>query len=150
MMRNKLENVHNVAGSSRTVARLDAAPLLTRENIVAWLHLTRNHQNWSVDYYKNVLTNESRVSRNDCLDGRELVWRRPGVCYLQYLCSDFVRWWSVMFWSGICFETLIELVLARRRSMNSDYYLDNIIIEYKKIVESNFLFMQDNARPRVS
>lgn len=59
-----------------------------------------------------------------------------------------------MFWGGICFDARIELVPVRERSMNADYYLENIVVEhvmpFGHFMGPNSFFMQDNARPHVA
>lgn len=60
---------------------------------------------------------------------------------------------SMIFWGDIYIDALIELVPIRVRSMNADYYLENIVVQhiepFASFVGSNFVLMQDNACPHV-
>lgn len=59
-----------------------------------------------------------------------------------------------MFWDDICFDARLELVSIQLRSMNANYYLENILIgplmPFGPFMEPNFLFMQDKAQPHVA
>lgn len=167
LLKNELHNVRNVVISARTIRRrlketgLNSrrpakAPLLSKENRVARMRFAREHRNWTVNDWKRVLfTDETRVSLSSP-DGRERVWRRPGERFAQCCISPRIPFGggSVMFWGGICYDNRTELVPIRPRSMNADFYLENIIVEHVMpfafFVGDNFLFMQDNARPHVA
>lgn len=167
LLNNELLTVRNVAISSRTVrrrlnegglsSRVPAVkPLLTREHRVQRLNFARNHQHWTVNDWKKVLfSDETRVSLKGP-DGRERVWRRTGERFASCNISTKVAFGggSVMFCGGICFNGRTELVPVRVRSMNADYYLENIVVEhvmpFMSFVGPNFLFMQDNARPHIA
>lgn len=167
LLKNELADVRNVVISSRTVRRrLREAelsnrrpakkPLLTREHRVQRLNFARVHQNWTINDWKQVLfSDETRVSLK-APDGRERVWRRRGERFASCNISPKIPFGggSKMFWGGICFDARTELVPIRTRSMNAQYYLENIIVEhvmpFAPFVGPNFLFMQDNARPHVA
>lgn len=167
LLRNELADVRNTAISSRTVRRrLHEAelssrrpakkPLLTREHRVQRLNFARLHQNWTVNDWKQVLfSDETRVSLK-APDGRERVWRRRGERFNAVCISPKVPFGggSKMFWGGICFGARTELVPIQMKSMNAQYYLENIIVyhvmPFAPFIGPNFLFMQDNARPHVA
>lgn len=167
VLKNEISNVRNLVISSRTVRRrLNEAglssrrpakkPLLTRWHRVQRLHFARNYEHWTINDWKKVLfSDEMRVSLNSP-DGRERVWRRTGERFARCNISPKIPFGggSVMFWGGICFIVRTELVPIRVRSMNADYYLENIIVEhvmpFVPFLGPNCLFMQDNARPHVA
>lgn len=167
ILQNELVAARNVHVSSRTIRRrLNEAgltsrkpakkPLLTREHKIQRLRFARNHQNWTINDWKTVLfSDETRISLKSP-DGRERVWRRSGERFASCNISPRVPFGggSVMFWGGICFDGRTEFVPIRVRSMNADYYLENIVVAhvmpFAPFLEPNFLFMQDNARPHVA
>lgn len=162
-----LAAARNVIVSARTVRRRlnegrlhsrrpATAPLLTREHRVMRLRFAREHVNWTIDNWKRVLfSDETRVSLNSP-DGRQRVWRRPGERFASCNISPRIPFFggSIMFWGGICFEGRTDLVPIRGRSMNADFYVENILEEhvmpFAPFVGDNFIFMQDNARPHVA
>lgn len=164
---NELEAARNVRISALTVRRRlkeaglasrkpAIAPLLTAAHRVQRLRFARNHANWTVDDWKRVLfTDETRVSLKSP-DGRERVWRRPGERFSACTISPREPFGggSRMFWGGICFDARTELVPIHQRSMNAQFYLENIIqdhvMPFAPFIGDHFIFMQDNARPHIA
>lgn len=164
---NQLETVRNVRISALTVRRRlkeaglasrrpASAPLLTADHKTRRLRFARDHAQWTVDDWKRVLfTDETRVSLKSP-DGRDRVWRRPGERFSECAISQKEPFGggSKMFWGGICFEARTELVPIRARSMNAEFYLENIIqdhvMPFAPFIGDTFLLMHDNARPHIA
>lgn len=164
---NELQTIRNVRISAVTVRRrlheaglasrkAAITPLLTTAHRIARLRFARNHANWTVDEWKKVLfTDETRVSLKSP-DGRERVWRRPGERFAACTISPREPFGggSKMFWGGISFDARTELVPIHPRSMNAEFYLENIIqdhvMPFAPFIGNHFIFMQDNARPHIA
>jgi hypothetical protein len=94
------------------------------------LRFARNHQRWTVDDSKKVLfSDETRVSLKSP-DGRERVWQRAAERFASCNTKGTVWWWFSNVWGEIYFNGRTELVPIRARSMNSDYYVENIVVEH--------------------
>ena len=87
-------------------------PLLTTDHRVRILQFAQEHVNWSLVDWKNVLfADESRFALHSP-DGRQRVWRRPGVKYAECNISPRVMFGggSIMVWGGINFEARTEFL----------------------------------------
>ena len=141
--RNDLERVRGVSVSERTVRRRleerglrarrpASGPQLLPRHRRARLEFAREHLNWTIAQWGNVLfSDESRF----CLrgsDGRERVWRRTGERYAECTMSERVsfRGGSVMVWGGISLEGRTELVFVGWGSLTSARYVEEILLEH--------------------
>lgn len=162
-VRQSLQMVRNVNVSERTIRRrleeddLHAcrparAPKLERYHRVARLRFAREHANWSLEDWGNVLfTDESRVALR-APDGRERVYRRRGERFLPITTrqTESFHGGSVMVWGGISSDARTELVIVEGRE-NAARYIEEILQEHVVpyvdfIGAENFLLMHDNAR----
>lgn len=163
----QLRNVHNVHPSIDTVRRrLTEAnlrirvpargPLLNADHRRARLQFAREHVNWTVADWENVLfTDESRF----CLyssDRRLRVIRRAGERYAQCNIRETTLFngGSIMFWGGISLTARTDIVPLQGGSLNSERYINDIlsehVIPFAPYIGNNFLLMHDNARPHVA
>jgi hypothetical protein len=91
-------------------------------------------------------SDETRVSLKSS-DGRKPACRGAGGRFASCNISLRVPFGggSVMLWRGICFSGRTELIPLLVRSMNTDYYLEHIVVEFvmpfAAFVESNFCLM---------
>jgi transposase len=165
--RNELQEVRGVAVSERTVRRrlvghnLNArrpanGPQLTRQHRVGRLHFGREHQNWGIEEWGQILfTDESRF----CLkspDGRQRIWRRRGERFAQCNIVPKLNFGggSIMVWGGISIEARTELVVVNGGAMTADRYIRDIIephvVPFAPLIGDDFMLMHDNARPHVA
>jgi transposase len=131
-------------------------PRLTREHRVARLQFAREHADWGLEDWSNVMfTDESRF----CLyasDRRMPVYRRPGErhCQCNFRQLESFGGGSVMVWGGISFQGRTELVPINEGRMTAHRYITDIlephVIPYGPFIGDNFLLMHDNARPHVA
>lgn len=160
--RNLLEQVRGVNVSERTIRRRfeesgltsrrpATGPQLLRQHRIARLQFARDHVQWTIAEWQNVLfSDESRFGLYSP-DGRERVWRRAGERYAQCNFSERVQYQggSVMVWGGICFEARTELYFING-NLNAVRYIDEILLDhvvpFGPFIGENFLFMHDNAR----
>lgn len=151
------ETVRHILRQSGIRARVAVtAPRLTREHRVARLAFAREHMNWNINDWGNVLfTDESRF----CLytsDRRIPVYRRDGERYFQCNIRPSTNFGggSIMLWGGIASRAHTDLVRLDRGSLNADRYIRDIlephVVPYAPFVGDNFLLMHDNARPHVA
>lgn len=58
---------------------------------------------------------------------------------------------SIMFWAGISFQHITELITVPRPALNAERYVADILDQHvRPMAEAygeNFILMQDNARP---
>lgn len=165
--RNELQEVRGVAVSERTVRRrlqeygLSArrpanGPELTREHRVERMRFAREHQDWGIEEWRQILfSDESRF----CLrspDGRQRIWRRTGERFAQ--CNIVSRrsfgGGSIMVWGGINLDARTELVAKNGGAMTADRYIRDILephaVPFAPFVGDNFMLMHDNARPHIA
>jgi transposase len=165
--RNRLLEVRNVNVCENTVRRRlhennlksyrpATGPKLHRHHRVARLNYARDHSNWNVNQWSNVLfSDESRFCINSP-DGREKVWRRPGERFAQCNISPRVPFHggSLMVWAGIAFDARTDLVFIENGSLTAVRYieeiLDQYVVPFAPFIGELFLFMHDNARPHTA
>lgn len=162
-LKNMLQNTRHVNVSNRTVRRRlkernltpkrpAIVPRLLPRHKIQRLHFARNHVNWTVDQWRNVLfSDETRVQLWKP-DGRKRVYRRPGERYAACNLVQNVSFGggSIMLWGGISWEGRTELVEIDIR-MNGEYYINTILQEHVLpyigfVGYDRFLLMHDNAR----
>lgn len=166
-LRNDLSRVRNVQISINSVrnrlrevgirARMPVtAPLLTRAHRVARLRFARQHVNWNVNDWANILfTDESRFSIFGS-DRRIPVYRREGERFAQCNIRSARNFGggSIMVWGGICLEGHTELAVFRRGSLTADRYIRDVleehVIPFAPVIGINFVLMHDNARPHAA
>jgi transposase len=144
-----LQTVRNRLREDNIRAHVPArAPQLTRQHRVARLAFAREHVNWDIGDWQNVMfSDESRF----CLyekDRRMPVYRRPGERYLQCNFVPNVNYGggSVMVWGAISVQGRTELVSLRYITD----ILDPHVIPYSPFIGPNFVNMHDNARPHTA
>lgn len=170
----QLRNVRGVAVSARTVRRRlceqnltpyrpASGPKLTVAHRQCRLRFAREHVDWTLDQWADVLfSDESRI----CLqgsDGRQRVYRRPGERYAQCCIEETVSYGggSIMVWGGISLAARTDLVIVvgrdgggNRRGLTADRYireiLEDYVVPYAGFIGENVLFMHDNARPHTA
>lgn len=130
-------------------------PLLDAVHRRQRLEFARDHSDWDINDWQNVLfTDESRFTRYSP-DGRQRVWRRPGERYSQCCFSPRVQFGGggVMVWGGISLEARTDLVILQG-GINADRYirqcLEEHVVPYMPFIGENFLLMHDNARPHIA
>ncbi|CAH1996574.1 unnamed protein product [Acanthoscelides obtectus] len=127
-------------------------PRLTRRQIAARLQWAREHQEWLLPQWRNVVfTDEVRFGLVSG-DRRIRVWREPGHDQRLNLARELVPYQggSIMFWGGIMFNQRSPLIQIQG-TMTAEIYEENVI---QPIIQplrnefgNNFIFMDDNARP---
>lgn len=162
-IRQRLQITRGVNVSERTIrrriqecnlrARRPArGPELERHHRVARLQFAREHENWTLEQWGNVLwTDECRAALR-APDGRERVYRRRGERFLAITTRQTVSFHggSVMVWGGISSNARTELVIVEGR-LNATRYIEEIlqdhVVRYAEFIGAeSFLLMQDNAR----
>lgn len=129
-------------------------PMLTARHRRARLAYARQHLQWNMRQWGNVLfSDECRF----CLygnDRRPQVWRRRGERFLQNFTRPVAAFngGSVMVWAGISRSSRTPLVIIRQ-TLNARRYIDQIlrpIVLPRRQNVREFIFMQDNARPHTA
>lgn len=162
-IRQRLHQTRGVNVSERTVrrrieernlrARRPArGPELERHHRVARLQFAREHSNWTLEQWANVLwTDECRAALRTP-DGRERVYRRRGERFLAITTRQTVSFHggSVMVWGGISSNARTELVIVEG-CLNATRYIEEIlqdhVVPYAEFIGAEyFLLMHDNAR----
>lgn len=151
------QTVRNILRRDGITARVAvSAPHLTREHRVARLRFAREHVNWDIDDWANVLfTDESRFCFYTS-DRRIPVYRRDGERYSQCNIRPSRNFGggSVMLWGGISLRGRTELVVVNQGTMTADRYIRDIleehVVPYAPFVGPDFILMHDNARPHVA
>lgn len=167
MLAGRANETREVPISSRTVLRRlseqglcrckpAAAPVLTRQHKAARLAFAREHANWTVEEWSQVLfTDESRFSLQGP-DGRMGVWRKSKMRYEQ---QNFVRrsnYWggSKMVWGGIQYDAKTELHICGKASVTAEIYIRDVLVDhvvpFAPFVGPDFILQQDNARPHIA
>ncbi|CAH2211127.1 jg3022 [Pararge aegeria aegeria] len=99
----------------KIVARVPArGPKLTAQHRRERLQFAREHVNWTLDQWRDVLfSDETRVSLF-CNDGRKRVYRIRGERFAQACIEETVEYGggSCMFWGGMSIDGKTELVLC--------------------------------------
>lgn len=128
-------------------------PRLTRAHRVARLQFAREHVDWGLAEWSNVLfSDESRYCLYS-LDRRMPVYRRPGERHAQFNFRHLESFGggSIMVWGGISYHGRTELVAVNQGRMTADRYIRDIlephVIPYGPFVGENFVFMHDLIRP---
>lgn len=126
---------------------------LTVQSRGARLKWCRQHVNWTVSDWCNVLfTDESRFALESD-DKRVRVWRERGTRNQDKSIIEHhaFRGGSVMVWAGISMGYRTELHIFKGGPVTSARYrdevLDPIVRLYAAAVGPDFLLMDDNARP---
>lgn len=163
-VRNELERVRGVSVSERTIRRrlqergLQArrpatGPQLLPRHRRQRLQFAREHVNWTIAQWGNVLfSDESRFCLRGA-DGRERVWRRSGERYAECTRSETVPFQggSVMVWGGVSLDGRTELVFVGGGSLTSERYVEEILLEhvlpYSGFVGEDFIFSINSYSP---
>jgi hypothetical protein len=152
-----LQTVRNRLRDDNIWARVPArVPQFTRQHRIAPLAFAREHVNWNIGDWQNVMfSGESKF----CLyasDRRMPVYRRPGERYLQCNFVPNVNFGggSVMVWGAISMQGRTELVSLYGARMTTVRYitdiLDSHVILYGPFIGPDFVYMHDNARPHIA
>lgn len=166
-LQHRLEMVRRVIISERTVRRRLAefgiysrrpatGPQLLPRHRQDRLRFAREHVNWNLQQWDNVLfTDESRV----CLrspDGRERVYRRRNERFAECTISERVSYQggSVMVWASISSEARTELLFVENGALNAHRYVQDIlqeaVVPYAPFIGDEFILMHDGARPHAA
>ena len=128
------------------------APVLTIQHRRARLEYARDHLNWRLPQWSNVLfTDESRFMISTC-DRRVRVWRRTGERYHEANVIEHNRFGGggIMVWGGICIQGRTDLVVFARGSVTAQRYRDEVLHPHVRpfagAMGQDFILMQDNAR----
>lgn len=167
VLKNELRMTRGVNISDKTVRRrLNEAdlrsrrpakkPRLLRHHRRERLRFAREHLNWTVEQWSNVLfTDESRV----CLrspDGRERVYRRANERFAECTITEIIsyRGGSVMVWAGISADSRTEMIFVDNGALNARRYIEDIlqeaVVPFAPLIGEQFILMHDNARPHVA
>lgn len=139
-----------------TPKRPATGPKLSTAHRQARLQFARDHLDWRIEQWRQVLfSDETRM----CLHGsdrRQRVYRRPGERFAQCCISETVAYGggSCMMWAGISIQGKTELVFipggGRGGGLTSERYINDIlrphVLPYAELVGENFKLMHDNAR----
>ena len=113
---------------------------------LAWC---KKYKNKTLEFWRNVLfTDETTIDLNPTLAinrVRRFSFENP--YQKRYTCQKIKHPLKVMFWGGICGETMTEIV-ACDGMMNSDNYINNILEKHVTPLLQNcpdLKFQQDNA-----
>lgn len=113
----------------------------------------KEHQNWSQHQWSNVLfTDESRFSFTGD-SKRVYIWRESGTRNYSSNIMERDRFGSrgVMVWGGIMIDGRTPLHVFDSGSVTGERYREEILEPYVRLFRgaygSDFLFMDDNARP---
>ncbi|CAH1976304.1 unnamed protein product [Acanthoscelides obtectus] len=123
-------------------------PRLTRRQIAARLQWAREHQEWLLPQWRNmVFTDEVRCGLVSD-DRRIRVWREPGHQQRLNLVREVVPYQggSIMFWGGIMFNNRSPSTQIQG-TMTTEIYEENVIQPLRNEFGNTFIFMDDNARP---
>lgn len=129
---------------------------LERHHRTARRLYARDHVDWTIEDWTNVLfSDESKFMLYEH-DGRAKVYRRPGERFMQACIEEKVAYGggSVLVWAGISAESRTELVLIENGTLNGVRYMDEILNEhvgpFMARLGENAIFMHDNARPHTA
>jgi hypothetical protein len=149
-VRRRLKEVELGSYVPAKVPKLEVRPRVAR------LAFGREHENWNIDQWSQVLfTDESRFCVNT-IYGRERIWRRRGERYSQCNFTPKVPFGggSIMIWGGIGLGARTELVIVDMGTLNADRYITNFlqdhVVPFAPHIGDNFILMQDNARPHIA
>lgn len=165
--RNRLYEVEGNSISERTVRRRLAerglrpfrparVPELLPQHRRDRLRFAREHVNWNVEQWKNVLfSDETRVSLRGA-DGRQRVYRRANERFSSCALVQTVGYQggSIMLWGGISYEARTEIVIFSRGGITAQRYLEEVledhVIPFVPFIGDEFVLMHDNARPHIA
>lgn len=165
--RNQLFEVRNNSISERTVRRRLAeqnlvarrpakAPKLEVHHRRARLQFAREHLNWTMEEWRNVLfSDESRIALR-APDGRQRVYRRRNERFAPCAIVETVGYQggSIMVWGGISYEARTDLVVVSRGSLTAQRYVEEVlqdhVVPFAPFIGDNFTLMHDNARAHIA
>ncbi|GBM75032.1 Transposable element Tcb2 transposase [Araneus ventricosus] len=117
---------------------------------LAWC---REYRDWSMDQWATVLfTDESRISLNTD-SRRTFIWREPGTRYLPSNVREINHYGGggLKVWAGIMLDGRAPFHVFERGIVTGVRYRDEILEPYVRLfrgaVGSEFILMDDNARP---
>nr|CAH7721006.1 unnamed protein product [Callosobruchus chinensis] len=128
-------------------------PLLTARHRTARLQWARAHQDWLLPQWRNMLFSDEFRFGLVSDDYRERVWRKRGGQNRLATAIGVAPYpgGTQMFWDGISCEGRTQLIHIPG-TMTGGYYLQDIIKAIvqplRKKIGGQFIFMDDNARPR--
>lgn len=125
---------------------------LTRAHRAARLRYARDHLEWTMDNWKNVLFTDECKVKFFSDDRRVRVWGREGERFSESCIHGTDRFGgpSVMIWGGISLYGKTELVILNEGTVTASSYIKQVIrphvTPFSQRVGNNFVFMHDNAR----
>ena len=125
---------------------------MTARHRQARLNWCRQHRQWNLQMWGNVMFSDKSRFCLRTLDGRIKVWRRQGKRFAD-CCTDRVTSFgggSIMVWGGISLRGKTDLVIIEG-NLNAVRYRDDILepvaIPYLQNMGPNAILQDDNARP---
>ena len=131
-------------------------PKLERHHRTARRIYAREHLEWTVEDWYNVMFSDESKFMLYTHDGRAKVYRRPGERFMQACIEEKVAYGggSVLAWAGISAESRTELVFIENGTLNGQRYVEEILNEhvgpFMARLRENAWFMHDNARPHTA
>lgn len=125
---------------------------LTRAHRAARLRYAREHLEWTMDNWKNVLFTDECKVKFSSVDRGVRVWRREGERFSEPCIhgTDRFEGPSVMIWSGISLYAKTEPVILNEGTVTASSYIEQVVrphvIPFSQRLGNNFVFMHDKAR----
>ena len=127
-------------------------PKMTALHRLARLRFCRQHRQWNLNQWRNVMfSDESRFCLRS-LDGRVKVWRRRGERFADCCINRVTAFGggSVMVWGGISMtgKTRLVVIVGNLNAMNyRDDILEPVAVPFLNNIGPNAILQDDNARP---
>lgn len=125
---------------------------LTRAHRAARLRYAREHLEWTMDNWKNVLFTDECKVKFFSVDREVRVWRREGERFSEPCIHGTDRFGgpSVMIWGGISLYAKTEPVILNEGTVTASSYIEQVVrphvIPFSQRLGNNFVFMHDKAR----